>query len=76
MDKDGEHWRNEAERISKEAIGVCLRNIQLEKMMDIALDALKQYSETETYDWIDSKVVARRAMLKIKEVMDGGVGNA
>lgn len=76
MDKDGEHWRSEAERISKEAIGACLRNIQLEKMMDIALDALKQYSETETYDWIDSKVVARRAMLKIKEVMDGGLGNA
>ena len=40
----------------------------LEKKLEIANKALKEYAETETYDWIDSREVARKALKEMEGV--------
>jgi hypothetical protein len=41
---------------------------RLEKKLEIATKALKEYAEVETDDWIDSKEVARKALKEMKGV--------
>lgn len=40
----------------------------LQKKLDIATNALKEYEITETHDWIDSRIVAHKALKEIDEV--------
>lgn len=42
--------------------------IELEKKLDIAVQALEKYANTPTYDWIDSQKTAQEALAKIKEI--------
>lgn len=39
---------------------------QLEKRLEIATKALEEYAEIETYDWVDSKVVALKALKEME----------
>ena len=41
---------------------------QLEKKLEIATNALKEYAEIETHDWVDSQVVAKRALKEMEGV--------
>lgn len=43
-------------------------NARLNKKLEIAVFALKQYATTPTYDWIDSQMVAKKALTQIDEV--------
>ena len=44
-------------------------NEALKKKLEIAIDALKEYAVTPTYNWIDSQMCAKRALAKINEVL-------
>lgn len=37
----------------------------LQKKLDIAVKALKEYEITETHDWIDSRIIAQKALKEI-----------
>lgn len=41
---------------------------QLLKKLETATKALEKYTEVETYDWIDSKAVARKALKEMEGV--------
>lgn len=45
-----------------------LKCSKLEKKLEIAVKALKEYETTETHDWIDSRIVAHKALKEMEEV--------
>lgn len=44
-------------------------NARLNKKLEIAVAALKEYATMPTYDWIDSQMVAKKALTEINEVL-------
>ena len=44
------------------------KEIELEKKLEIATKALERYSTTDTHDWIDSQVVAKKALKEMEGV--------